>query len=124
MQDILEPLQRMGAGFEGGTTLPLVFYGRRPLRAIKHTVAPPSAQVKSAILLAALGATGKTTVVESQPTRDHTEVFVAAVWSRNSQGQKSAGRNAHKTSRTDGNSFGGSVFRGLSVGSSFAGAQL
>ena len=73
MERVAEPLRRMGAGVE---TLdghaPVVVEGR-PLEAIDYELPVPSAQVKSAILLAGLYAEGETTVVEPLPTRDHTE---------------------------------------------------
>jgi 3-phosphoshikimate 1-carboxyvinyltransferase len=73
MERIAEPLRRMGAEVE--TTdghAPLVVRGA-PLRAIDYELPVASAQVKSAILLAGVQATGATTVVEPVPTRDHTE---------------------------------------------------
>jgi 3-phosphoshikimate 1-carboxyvinyltransferase len=76
MARIAEPLARMGAQVE--TTdgrLPLTITGA-PLAAIDYELPVASAQVKSAILLAALGATGRTTVVEPAPTRDHTELML------------------------------------------------
>ena len=73
MERVAEPLRRMGSPVQ--TTdghAPLVVEGA-PLSAIDYEPPVPSAQVKSAILLAGLFATGKTTVVEPVPTRDHTE---------------------------------------------------
>jgi len=73
MERVAEPLRRMGAHVE--TTdghAPLVVEGAA-LSAIDYELPVPSAQVKSAILLAGLFATGRTTVVEPVPTRDHTE---------------------------------------------------
>jgi len=73
MERIAEPLRRMGATIE--TTeghAPLVVQGA-PLRAIDYALPVASAQVKSAILLAGVQATGATTVVEPVATRDHTE---------------------------------------------------
>ena len=73
MERIAEPLRRMGATIE--TTdghAPLVVDGAR-LRAIDYELPVASAQVKSAILLAGVQASGVTTVVEPVPTRDHTE---------------------------------------------------
>jgi 3-phosphoshikimate 1-carboxyvinyltransferase len=73
MERVAEPLRRMGALVE--TTdghAPLVIEGAA-LRAIDYALHVPSAQVKSAILLAGLVAQGKTTVVEPIATRDHTE---------------------------------------------------
>jgi 3-phosphoshikimate 1-carboxyvinyltransferase len=52
---------------------PLIFCGTSSLRPIEYELPVPSAQVKSAILIAGLGAAGRTTVVEAEPTRDHTE---------------------------------------------------
>ncbi len=74
---VVLPLSKMGAGFDG-TTLPLTMTGSRSLKGITYTPPVPSAQVKSAILLAGLGATGVTTVVEETPTRDHTERMMKA----------------------------------------------
>jgi 3-phosphoshikimate 1-carboxyvinyltransferase len=73
---IIEPLRSMGAALfarRGDTLLPLVVLGRSPLHGIVYTTRVPSAQVKSAILLAGLGAEGRTTVHEAVATRDHTE---------------------------------------------------
>jgi 3-phosphoshikimate 1-carboxyvinyltransferase len=55
------------------TLPPVTVVGRTPLRAIEFATPVPSAQVKSAILLAGLRADGRTTVRESVATRDHTE---------------------------------------------------
>jgi len=73
MERVAEPLRRMGArvGTLDGHA-PLVVEGG-PLQAIDYELAVPSAQVKSAALLAGLYAEGETTVVEPLPTRDHTE---------------------------------------------------
>jgi len=73
MERVAVPLRRMGAHVE--TTdghAPVVVEGAT-LHAIDHVLPVPSAQVKSAVLLAGLLATGKTTVVEPIATRDHTE---------------------------------------------------
>ena len=80
MTRIIEPLSAMGARVEGARDgrPPLVVAGRRRLQPIDWRTPVPSAQVKSAILLAALAATGTTTVRESVPTRDHTERMLRA----------------------------------------------
>jgi 3-phosphoshikimate 1-carboxyvinyltransferase len=73
---IIEPLRRMGAELHGrrhDSLPPLTVVGHTPLTAVDLTIAVPSAQVKSAILLAALRADGRTTVRERVATRDHTE---------------------------------------------------
>lgn len=79
MARILAPLCDMGAMVDpkGATTLPFTLTGSANLRAIDYVSKVPSAQVKSAILLAALGAAGETSVVERLPTRDHTERLLA-----------------------------------------------
>ena len=57
---------------------PVTVVGHTPLRAVSYSTPVPSAQVKSAILLAGLRAEGRTTVVESISTRDHTERMLRA----------------------------------------------
>ena len=57
---------------------PLVIEGTDALEAIDYALPVASAQVKSAILLAALNAAGTTTVSEPSPTRDHTELMLQA----------------------------------------------
>ncbi|HUZ14882.1 MAG TPA: 3-phosphoshikimate 1-carboxyvinyltransferase, partial [Gaiellaceae bacterium] len=79
MERIAAPLRRMGADVE--TTdghAPLVVRGSGALRGAELEPEVPSAQVKSAILLAGLNAAGATTVIESVPTRDHTELMLQA----------------------------------------------
>jgi 3-phosphoshikimate 1-carboxyvinyltransferase len=79
MERIADPLRRMGASVE--TTdghPPVVVNGSDGLAGIDYRLPVASAQVKSAVLLAGLNADGPTTVVEPQPTRDHTELMLAA----------------------------------------------
>jgi len=81
MGRVTGPLATMGAtvaGRAGATLAPLAITGRADLRPIDHAPSVPSAQVKSAILLAALAATGRTTVREAVATRDHTERMLRA----------------------------------------------
>ena len=75
MRRVIEPLRQMGAEIKSseGDRAPLQIRGGH-LRAIDYTPPIPSAQVKSAILLAGLYADGVTTVRESVCTRDHTEL--------------------------------------------------
>ena len=78
---IIEPLRRMGAVLHGrrhDSLPPLTVVGHTPLEAVDIVTAVPSAQVKSAILLAALRADGRTTVRERVATRDHTERMLRA----------------------------------------------
>jgi 3-phosphoshikimate 1-carboxyvinyltransferase len=73
MQRVMEPLTRMGAridAVEGHA--PLTIHGQ-PLHGIQFEPSVPSAQVKSAVLLAGLHAEGVTSVTEPAQTRDHTE---------------------------------------------------
>jgi 3-phosphoshikimate 1-carboxyvinyltransferase len=81
MGRVAAPLAAMGAtvgGRAGATLPPLAITGRAPLAAIDHATPVPSAQVKSAILLAGLAADGTTIVREAVATRDHTERMLRA----------------------------------------------
>ena len=78
---IIEPLRAMGAVLHGrrqDTLPPVTVIGRSPLAAIDWATPVPSAQVKSAILLAGLRADGTTRVHEAVATRDHTERMLRA----------------------------------------------
>ena len=78
MRRVIEPIERMGARVEATEGhAPLTVQGAR-LRAIAHLMSVPSAQVKSAVLLAGLHADGVTSVTEPAATRDHTERALAA----------------------------------------------
>ena len=76
MRRILDPLEQMGARVldqaEGGR-LPLTLQGARDPLPIEYESPVPSAQLKSAVLLAGLAAPGETIVIEAEATRDHTE---------------------------------------------------
>lgn len=76
MERVAAPLRLMGARAD---TEPLRVGGRGPLSGIEYRSPMPSAQVKSAILLAGLSATGTTRVIEAAPTRDHTERMLQAM---------------------------------------------
>ena len=71
---IAEPLRAMGAGVEAtdGRFPPFTVTGAR-LRGIEYELPVASAQVKSCVLFAGLTADGRTAVIESRPSRDHTE---------------------------------------------------
>jgi 3-phosphoshikimate 1-carboxyvinyltransferase len=80
MNRVLDPLRTMGAVFvtsEGGR-LPATLQGGGALSGVVYRQQAPSAQVKSAVLLAGLNAVGDTTVIEPEPTRDHTERMLRA----------------------------------------------
>ena len=76
MRRVLDPLERMGARVieegEGGR-LPITLQGAADPMPIVYETPVPSAQLKSAVLLAGLAAPGETTVIETQASRDHTE---------------------------------------------------
>ena len=79
MGRVTEPLSLFGArafGREGGR-LPLVLLGARDPVPVRYALPVASAQVKSAVLLAGLGAPGETVVIEAEATRDHTERMLA-----------------------------------------------
>ncbi|HXU09592.1 MAG TPA: 3-phosphoshikimate 1-carboxyvinyltransferase [Blastocatellia bacterium] len=74
MRRIIEPLEMMGAKIESTDgKAPLKIHGSSQLNPITYKLPVASAQVKSAILFAGLNATGRTTVIETSPSRDHTE---------------------------------------------------
>jgi 3-phosphoshikimate 1-carboxyvinyltransferase len=74
MGRVVEPLTQMGAKFlsHTGNRLPCALTGGA-LLPLTYRLPVPSAQVKSAIILAGLNTAGKTTVIEPEPSRDHTE---------------------------------------------------
>jgi 3-phosphoshikimate 1-carboxyvinyltransferase len=81
MARVVEPLRAMGArvdGRDGGRLAPLVIQGE-PLRGMRHELSVASAQVKSALVLAALHADGPSEVVSPAQSRDHTERMLAAL---------------------------------------------
>ncbi|MFL6948428.1 MAG: 3-phosphoshikimate 1-carboxyvinyltransferase [Xanthobacteraceae bacterium] len=76
MQRVLDPLERIGAkatAAAAGGRLPLTLAGARDPIPIVYEPPVASAQLKSAVLLAGLGAPGETVVIEAEATRDHTE---------------------------------------------------
>src|SRR3981081_1218956 len=79
MDRVIEPLRSMGAKIESREDrAPLAVPGTS-LQGRRHELKVPSAQVKSALLLAGLSASGPTTVVEHVATRDHTERLLRAM---------------------------------------------
>jgi 3-phosphoshikimate 1-carboxyvinyltransferase len=79
MRRVLDPLALMGAtviaGGEGGR-LPLTLQGARDPLPIEYRSPVASAQIKSAVLLAGLAAPGRTTVIEQEASRDHSELML------------------------------------------------
>jgi len=80
MARVLEPLCKYGASYTArdGGLMPVTLRGAAQAICIDHKVAVASAQVKSALLLAALGAPGRSRIVQDTLTRDHTEKMLAA----------------------------------------------
>jgi len=80
MGRVARPLERMGATIVSRSRdrLPLAITGAVPPVAIDYEVPVPSAQVKSAVLLAGLHAPGATTIIERKATRDHSERMLRA----------------------------------------------
>jgi 3-phosphoshikimate 1-carboxyvinyltransferase len=78
MRRVLDPLTRMGARIEAADGRPPLTIHGADLQGIEFRPETPSAQVKSAVLLAGLQARGRTAVAEPVPTRDHTERALAA----------------------------------------------
>ena len=79
MRRVLDPLERIGARTlaSADRRLPLTLAGARDPMPIVFKPPVPSAQLKSATLLAGLAAPGETVVIEAEPTRDHTEKMLA-----------------------------------------------
>lgn len=80
MLRVLEPLVQFGARFQArvGGLLPVALMGAKRSICIDHHVDVPSAQVKSALLLAALNAPGRSCISQGELTRDHTERMLRA----------------------------------------------
>ncbi|QND74035.1 3-phosphoshikimate 1-carboxyvinyltransferase [Tardiphaga robiniae] len=79
MRRIVDPLELMGAkvtASQDGGRLPLTLKGARDPLPIVYRTPVASAQIKSAVLLAGLSAPGTTTVIETEASRDHTELML------------------------------------------------
>ncbi|MEY3005028.1 MAG: hypothetical protein RLZZ491_2204 [Pseudomonadota bacterium] len=79
MARVTDPLALFGASAVGraGGRLPMTITGAAQAQPVRYKTPVPSAQVKSAVLLAGLNAPGTTVVIESEATRDHTERMLA-----------------------------------------------
>ena len=81
MARVVDPLKAFGVSYEGQGSkalMPLTLRGAQEAKAITETVKVASAQVKSALLLAALNARGTSRITQTTLTRDHTEKMLAA----------------------------------------------
>ncbi len=92
MERIVEPLRAMGVevAARDGSYAPLTIRGG-PVSPVTYELPVASAQVKSCVLFAGLHAEGRTTVIESVPTRDHSERLLRA-----GRGQRHGGRRPHQ----------------------------
>jgi 3-phosphoshikimate 1-carboxyvinyltransferase len=98
MGRVLEPLREMGAVFKASDEkLPLSQTKGGKLKSSTYTPPHASAQVKSCILLAGLNAVGKTELIETSPTRDHTENMLEAFGVPVQRKTSSAGHHASLT---------------------------
>jgi 3-phosphoshikimate 1-carboxyvinyltransferase len=93
MERVAAPLRQMGARIETGTggRPPVAIRGGSPLHGIDYALPMASAQVKSALLLAALAAEGTTTVHSPGPSRDHTERMLESMGVRLDERSAGAG---------------------------------
>ena len=94
MDRVLDPLSQMGAEViaNPGKKMPFTLIGARDPNPIVSELPVPSAQVKSAILLAGLNTPGMTTVIEREPTRDHTELMLKTFGANLSIDQEPSGK--------------------------------
>lgn len=94
MARVTDPLALFGARAVGrsGGRLPMTVHGAADPLPVRYEVPVPSAQVKSALLLAGLNAPGETVVVEKEATRDHTERMLAGFGAAVSTEVTEAGR--------------------------------
>ena len=94
MGRILDPLAQFGTRSEGRSKgrLPLTLIGTDSAVPVEYTLPMPSAQVKSAVLLAGLNAPGHTMVIEPEATRDHTERMLRGFGAELDTEQTAAGR--------------------------------
>ena len=103
MGRITGPVGLFGArayGREGGR-LPMTVVGAAEPVAVRYEMEVPSAQVKSAVLLAGLNAPGKTVVIEQEATRDHTERMLASFGAEITIEETGAGRVITLTGRPE-----------------------
>lgn len=92
MRRITAPLMKMGVHFDpaGAETLPIVEMGSTELKPIEYDAPMSSAQLKTAVLLAGLGAKGKTTLNEPSPSRNHTELMLPEYGAKTTAAERTA----------------------------------
>jgi 3-phosphoshikimate 1-carboxyvinyltransferase len=94
MARVTDPIALFGAQAVGraGGRLPMTIVGAKDPTPVRYEVPMPSAQVKSAVLLAGLNAPGQTVVIEKEATRDHTERMLAGFGAEISVEESDEGR--------------------------------
>lgn len=92
MRRITAPLMKMGVHFEpaGKETLPITEHGTPEIKSIEYDAPMASAQLKTAVLLAGLGAEGKTVLNEPSPSRNHTELMLPEYGAETTAGYRTA----------------------------------
>ena len=92
MRRITAPLMKMGVHFEpaGKEHLPITERGTHDIRPIEYDAPMASAQLKTAVLLAGLGAKGKTVLNEPSPSRNHTELMLPEYGANTTAGFRTA----------------------------------
>jgi 3-phosphoshikimate 1-carboxyvinyltransferase len=127
MRRVIRPLEEMGASIEATDGHPPLTIRGAPLHGIEYRPEVPSAQVKSAVLLAGLHADGATTVVEPAATRDHTERALAEFGGRaNVNGLRvsvTGGQTLHPRTLTVPGDFSSAAFW-LVAAAAFPGSQI
>ena len=103
MERAAAPLRLMGAKIEAreGCRLPLTLTGSPDPLPIRYELPVASAQVKSAVLLAGLNATGETSILETAATRDHTERMLAHFGAEIAVEETDAGREIRVTGQPE-----------------------
>ncbi|MHA6264482.1 3-phosphoshikimate 1-carboxyvinyltransferase [Arenibacterium sp. CAU 1754] len=103
MARVTDPLSLFGTQAVGraGGRLPMTIVGAADPVPVRYTVPVPSAQVKSAVLLAGLNAPGQTVVIEQEATRDHTERMLAGFGAEISTEETDEGRVITLTGRPE-----------------------
>jgi 3-phosphoshikimate 1-carboxyvinyltransferase len=76
MKRVIEPLEKMGCEIRSTDERLPISISNSPINGIYYTLPVPSAQVKSAIIFAGLGAQNTTTIIEPLKSRDHTEIML------------------------------------------------
>jgi len=113
MKRVFDPLKEMGANIisRSNNLLPCAIIGAKEPLAINYKLDVPSAQIKSAIILAALNTLGTTTIIETEKSRDHTEIMLGYLGAEiKNQETEYNGQIVNQISIQGGQEFGGRNF--------------